>query len=47
MPCAAPADLDTTACADGLLHESCIQKFPVHTEMEKIWPSEGDCPKFK
>jgi hypothetical protein len=33
--------------ADGLLHESCIQKFPVHKEMEKIWPTEEDCPNFK
>ncbi|CAL5228586.1 g11746 [Coccomyxa viridis] len=32
---------------DGLLHESCIQKFPVHTEMEKIWPTEEDVPDFK
>lgn len=35
------------ASADGLLHESCIQKFPVHTEMEKIWPTEKDVPDFK
>ena len=35
------------APADGLLHESCIQKFPVHTEMEKIWPTEKDVPDFK
>ena len=33
--------------ADGLLHESCIQKFPVHKEMEKIWPTEEDCLGFK
>ena len=37
----------TCASADGLLHESCIQKFPVHTEMEKIWPTEEDVPDFK
>ncbi|EIE19386.1 Clavaminate synthase-like protein [Coccomyxa subellipsoidea C-169] len=31
----------------GLVRESCIQKFPVHKEMEKVWPREEDCPNFK
>ena len=33
--------------ADRLARESCIQKFPVHKQMEEVWPSEHECPGFK